>query len=151
LKPDLFSDPTVEISVVDPDWIRIKEVKITHKNINSQKISFFKCWMFSCTLEGLYEGLGISEMQFLNKKRFKKFSSLFFFFNFWSSKALDPDPDSLKMLESDPNSLIEIRKKLLIGFCDENHVCSILSFMFALYRNGWEWVFDLLRPKSKSP
>ncbi len=56
----------------------------------------------------------MSKLQFLIKKRYKKMFSctrlFFFFFNFWSSKprsGLDPhpDPDSLEMLDSDPDSM----------------------------------------------
>jgi hypothetical protein len=39
---------------------------------------------FSCSLDILYEGLGISKLQFLIKKRYTKFSAVFFFV-FWSS------------------------------------------------------------------
>jgi hypothetical protein len=51
--------------------------------------------------EGLPCNLDISKLQFLIKKRFKTFSAILFFFSFWSSKTLDPD--SLEMLDSDPN------------------------------------------------
>jgi hypothetical protein len=39
---------------------------------------------------------------FLSRKIFKNFSYIFFF-NFWSSiKTMDPDPDSIEMLDPDP-------------------------------------------------
>ncbi len=58
---------------------------------------------FSCSLDVLYGGVGISKLQFLNKKY------QFFSLNFWSSKPwswirmgiepkmLDPDPDSMNL------------------------------------------------------
>jgi hypothetical protein len=49
---------------------------------------------FSCSLD-------ISKLQFLNKKRYKKILAVFFL-QFLVFKTLDPDPDSLKMLYSDP-------------------------------------------------
>jgi hypothetical protein len=45
---------------------------------------------FFCNLEILYGGLGIGELQFLIKKKFKFFSAVIFF-QFLVSKALDPD------------------------------------------------------------
>jgi hypothetical protein len=63
---------------------------------------------FSCVLEVLYEGLGISKLQFFIKKRFKKFSAVFFSIlchqNLGSGTRsgftrylilLNPDPDSI--------------------------------------------------------
>jgi hypothetical protein len=41
---------------------------------------------FSCGLDVLYGGLGINNLQFLIKKRRKKFSAAFLFFSLWSSK-----------------------------------------------------------------
>jgi hypothetical protein len=41
---------------------------------------------FSCSLDVLYEGLGIRKSQFFIKKEEKNFTCIFFFFSFWSSK-----------------------------------------------------------------
>jgi hypothetical protein len=86
-----------KISVVDldPDWIRIKDgAKRPRKTVNNFHLS--KCWMFSlrtegflCSLDVLHKGLGISKLQVLIKKRYKKSSTVsgfFSSFNFWSSK-----------------------------------------------------------------
>jgi hypothetical protein len=50
---------------------------------------------FSCSLDGLFGGLGISKLQVL---------AVFFLFKFLVIKTmLDPDPDSLEMLDLDPD------------------------------------------------
>jgi hypothetical protein len=46
--------------------------------------------MFSCRLDVLYGGLGISKMQLLIKKRYNKFSAVFFL-QFFIIETLDPD------------------------------------------------------------
>jgi hypothetical protein len=57
-------------------------------------------------LDVLYAGLGKSNLRFLVKESEIYFSAEFFF-TFWSSKVktLDPDPDSLEIL--DPDSINE--------------------------------------------
>ena len=62
---------------------------------------------FSCSLDVLYGGLGISKMQFLIKKLFKKkFRYNFFQFLVIKTLDLDPDPDwyriQPKILDPDP-------------------------------------------------
>ncbi len=59
---------------------------------------------FSCSLDFLYEGLGISKFQFSIRKRYKKISVVFCF-HFLVIKTLDPDPepDSLELLGPDPD------------------------------------------------
>jgi len=52
---------------------------------------------------GSLGGLGISILKFLIKK--DKFSFQLYFFFILVIKTLDPDPGSLKMLDSDPNSM----------------------------------------------
>ncbi len=47
---------------------------------------------FSCSMDVLYEGLGISKLQFLIKKNIDFFSSKFFP-QFLVIKTLDPEPD----------------------------------------------------------
>jgi hypothetical protein len=49
---------------------------------------------FSCSLDVPYGGLGIIKLQFLIKKKIKKISAVFFFFNFWPSKTSVSDPYS---------------------------------------------------------
>ncbi len=74
-----------------PSWFR--RAKMIHKNRKKgNKLNFLKYWIFSCKAEGfscsldvLYGGLGISKLLFLIKKDFKQFQ-LYIFFNFWSSK-----------------------------------------------------------------
>jgi hypothetical protein len=61
---------------------------------------------FSCSLGVLYGGQGIRKLQFLNKKII--FSAVKFF-QFWSSKTLDPDPDPQleeKKLDLDPKPCV---------------------------------------------
>ncbi len=77
-------------SVLDLDSIRSVDQdpapdpggkKLPTKIEKSYEISFFKCWMFSfdeCSLDALYGGLGISELQFLIKKVFFFVSCKFF-------------------------------------------------------------------------
>jgi hypothetical protein len=58
-------------------------------------------------LDVLYEGLGISKLQFLIQKR-KKIQLHFFSSDFGHQSlgsGLDPDPDSCEMLDSDPKSI----------------------------------------------
>jgi hypothetical protein len=75
-------------SVVDPDWIRIQwcpgiqEGKITTKKQKGLINFILKYWMFSCSLDVLYGGLGISKMQLLIKKGYIKNFQLYFFYNF---------------------------------------------------------------------
>ncbi len=62
---------------------------------------------FSCSLVVLYGGMGISKLQVLNKKR-KKNQLLFFpqiFGHQNPGSGLDPDPDSLKMLDRIHNTV----------------------------------------------
>ncbi len=73
----------------DPDPERQHYPQIFKK---VKKCHVLKCWMFSfegegvsCSLDVLYGGLGISKLQFMIKKIFKKFPAVIFF-NFWSSK-----------------------------------------------------------------
>ncbi len=62
---------------------------------------------FSCSLDVLFEGLGISKLQFLIKKALKINFLLYFFSHFLVIKTLDPDLDSHQMLDPypDPDSL----------------------------------------------
>ncbi len=62
---------------------------------------FVKGWSFSCSLEVLYGGLGISELQFLSKI-YSPFFQLHIFFNL-NIKTLDLDLDwySAKYPDSD--------------------------------------------------
>ncbi len=54
---------------------------------------------FSCSLDVLYGGLGISKLPFLIKEElFKKIQLLCLVI-----KTLDPDPDSLERLDPDPD------------------------------------------------
>jgi hypothetical protein len=53
----------------------------------------------ACTMYIIYGGLGISKWQFFILKKFKKFQ--LHFFQFLLIKTLDPD--SLKMLDPDPD------------------------------------------------
>jgi hypothetical protein len=62
---------------------------------------------FSCSLDGLFGGLGISKLQFLIKETKKRFFSCIFFFNFGHQNPdadadPDPDPDLLANLYPDP-------------------------------------------------
>ncbi len=58
---------------------------------------------FSCSLDVLYGGLGIYKLQFWIEKEEKKISIVrYFFLPFLVMKTLDPDPDSLEMLDPDP-------------------------------------------------
>jgi hypothetical protein len=57
---------------------------------------------FSCSLDVLYEGLEISKLQFLIKEKYLKNLLAVFFLQFLVIKTLDPDPDSLEMLDPDP-------------------------------------------------
>jgi hypothetical protein len=66
-------------------------------------MSFLWTEGFSCSLDVLYGGLGISKLQFLMKKERKKIFSCIFFF-ILVIETLDPylDPNSLEMLDPDP-------------------------------------------------
>ncbi len=57
----------------------------------------------SCSLYVLYAGLGISKLLFLIKKYILNIS--LFFGGVLIIKNLDPDPDSLEMLDLDPDSM----------------------------------------------
>jgi hypothetical protein len=61
---------------------------------------------FSCSLDALYRGLGISKLQFLVKKKRENFCIGFFYFLF--IKTVDPNPvaDSLEMLDPEPKQYI---------------------------------------------
>ncbi len=74
--------------------------------------SLLKDESFSCSLNVLYGGLGISKLQFLIKKRYTKLSAVFFSSIFGHQKPVSgldpdlyPDRDSLEMLDPDPNSM----------------------------------------------
>jgi hypothetical protein len=87
---------------VEPDHPESgSESRRARRPIKIEKVKKFhvlKCWKaegFSCSLDVLYGGLGISKLQFLIQKM-KKNVQLLFFFNFWSSNpgsGMDPDPD----------------------------------------------------------
>ncbi len=67
---------------------------------------------FSCCLDALYESLGISALQFWIKK--KKKSAVFFkiiFSHQNPGSGLDPDPDSLELLDPDPQHCLCSAKK----------------------------------------
>jgi hypothetical protein len=54
---------------------------------------------FSCSLDVLYGGLGITKIAIFDQKKiFKKFQLFFSMFDY-----LHPDPDSLEMLDPDPD------------------------------------------------
>jgi hypothetical protein len=63
---------------------------------------------FSCSLDALYRGLGISKLQSLVKKREEIFALVFF--NFMFIKTADPNPvaDSLEMLDPEPEQYIQL-------------------------------------------
>jgi hypothetical protein len=75
----------------------------------SARCSLLRAEGFSCSLGVLYEGLGISKLQFLIKKIKIKFLVVNFF-NFRSSnpgsgsgiRIRNPDPQLEKMLDPDP-------------------------------------------------
>jgi hypothetical protein len=56
-------------------------------------------------LDVLYEGLEISKLQFLIKKRFHTKVPAVFFLTFLVIKALDPNPYSLELLDLVPDSI----------------------------------------------
>ncbi len=56
---------------------------------------------FSCSLDVLYGGLGIIKLQFLIKKELLKKFEL----QCLVMKTLDPDQESLEMLDPDPDSM----------------------------------------------
>jgi hypothetical protein len=88
-----------------------RRAKSTHKNRKKiNKFHFLKCWIsllrtenFFCSLNVLYGGLGIIKLQFLIKKDMIKNSKCIF--KFFVIKTLNPDPDSLEMLDLDPDSI----------------------------------------------
>jgi hypothetical protein len=85
-----------------------------------------------CILDILCGGLGKSKMQFLIKKRFKNFRCIFFF-NFWSSKTLILDPDSLIMLDLDPpGSATLCVKSILLATVIFRHSFIQLNLVHAL-------------------
>ncbi len=106
----LYSPPRLSISWTD-NWsglLDLGEQKLPIKQKKGKKFQVLECWMFSsegwsfsCSLDVLYGGLGISKLQFLILK--KCFSS-YKIFEFLVIKALDldPDPDWPKMLYPDP-------------------------------------------------
>jgi hypothetical protein len=116
--PDLYPDsdwirikrsPCIRMHNPDPD--RIQEGKKCSKKVN--KLIFLRAGCsvlrvegFSCSLDVLYEGLGISKLLLLIKKRYLKKFKLYFFLQFLVIETLDtdpyPDPDSLEMLVPDP-------------------------------------------------
>ena len=57
---------------------------------------------FSCSLGVLYEGLGISKLQFFIKEN-KNLISSCKFFSILGRQTLDPDPQLEKMLDPDPH------------------------------------------------
>ncbi len=69
---------------------------------------------FSCSLDGLYQGLGVSKLQFLIEK---KISAVFFFLRFLFTKILDPDPypDSLEMMDPASDPLVDVTELLKPG------------------------------------
>jgi hypothetical protein len=63
---------------------------------------------FSCNLDVLYGGLGISKLQFFDKKnrfRITLAVNFFQFFSFWSSKSWIRIGIQSKMLNLDPDSI----------------------------------------------
>ncbi len=58
---------------------------------------------FSCSLDVLYGGLGISKLQFFDQKKINFFSYVFFKKKNFGHQTLDPDLVSLELL--DPDSL----------------------------------------------
>jgi hypothetical protein len=91
----------------DPDWIRIQWGLWIRIWIRTG-FHFWKYWMFSegfsCCLNVLYGGLGISKFQFLIKKRYKNYFSCIFYLVFDhqnTGSGLDRylDSDSLETLD----------------------------------------------------
>ncbi len=112
-----------------------RRVKITPKNIKQLfNLIFWSAWCsllraegFSCSLDGLYEGLEISKLQFLIKKRRKINFQLYIFPSILqpdpdpypdqdSLAMLDPDQDSLEMLDPDPRHCIKVHLTCFVGF-----------------------------------
>jgi hypothetical protein len=66
----------------DPDWRR---AKMTHKNIKmlinfivcSAECSLLRAEGFSCSLDVLFGGLGISKLKIFIEKRYKNFRCIF--------------------------------------------------------------------------
>ncbi len=119
-------------------WIRIRVQEGKNDPQNRKKFINFLFWSsgcsllraegFSCSLDVLLGGLGISNCNF-NLKRFKKNFQLYsiFVFNFWSSKPgsrLDPDPDSLN---PDPQhwSIVHFLIYFILSllYCDRKAIC----------------------------
>jgi hypothetical protein len=94
---------------------------------------------FSCGLDVLYRGLGISKLQFFINKKEKKISVVFFFSYLLVIKTLDPclDPDLLEMQDSDPypDSFHESRSTTLEQSVSES-VGLILYLLIIIYRGG---------------
>ncbi len=64
----------------------------------SARCSLLRAEGFSCVLNVLYGGLGIASF---DQKKKKKIFRCIFFLTFFVIKTLDPDPDSLEMLDPD--------------------------------------------------
>jgi hypothetical protein len=78
----------------------------------------FKDEGFSCSMDVVWGGLVIRKLQVLIKETIQN-CQLYFFPNFWSwkLKTLDPDPDSLQMLDPDPQHCFANYLYKYVGTC----------------------------------
>jgi hypothetical protein len=124
---------------VDPDsesGSGSRRAKMTHKSRRKiAEVHVLKCWMTSLRAEGflynldiIYGGLGIGKLQFLIIK--KKIFSCNFFSNFWSYKALDPDPEKRN---TDPQPCLKIVPKPTSTFCPGFPLLSWVDFVVHIH------------------
>jgi len=133
---------------------------------NREKLINFICWNAGCSRWVLkaspvacasFRGLGISKLQFLFKNSYKKFSVAFFSISGYQntgsvsvSISIYPYPDSLEMLDQDPQHCI-------LGLCRTRNL-RILRPISLFYHNGmktcqlkpcaslkWETIWNLPR------
>ncbi len=113
-------------------WIWIQEGK---KLINfifcSAGCSLFRAEDFSCILDGLYGGQGISKQQFFYQKKYPFLLSAVHFSKFWSSepwigigiqtKMLDPDPE---LINPNPKHCLELLPAVVERVPGKVHGCA---------------------------
>jgi len=128
--------------------------KMHHKNRNEANRFYFwgaGCFLlralgFSCVLDVLYGGQGISKLQFLIKNRCKECLAELFFLNFWiktldpdwsrsvSGSGLDPNPNSLGMLDPDLDPQHCLRYEKIIKLSYFGCFVKIIFFRVILFR-----------------
>jgi hypothetical protein len=93
-----------------------------------------------------FRGLGISKLQFSITRDEIICRSILFFFQFFLIKTLDPDPDSLEILDPDsfdPDDWLKLFLSLIFACVVRKQTVEIINEAYILFFASWVYILYL--------